>query len=222
MELTGIAANCDVSVPNPATVTTAADAAVYTSFAITCEGDPPTGALMVSVTTTGADLDPDGYRVTLDDEAAWSMPVGPNDSVRFEDLMPGEHTVELTGLASNCALSSGANPRTVTVEAGAVVQISFAVYCEPLQGSLLVDVETTGDCPDPDGYMVTPDDDPAWGMAVATNGIVLFEGLAAGEHTVELSGVASNCTLEGQNPRTVWVEGGSIVRVTFRVTCHGD
>src|SRR4029450_973737 len=39
-------------------------------------------------------------------------------------------------------------------------------------------------------------------------------------HTLLLSGVAANCTAQGDNPRTVAVTTGSATDVTFDVACH--
>src|SRR2546430_8440118 len=44
----------------------------------------PPGALTVSTSTTGADLDPDGYTVTVD--GTQSQPIGDNASVTFPDV----------------------------------------------------------------------------------------------------------------------------------------
>jgi len=43
--------------------------------------------------------------------------------------------------------------------------------------------------------------------------------LSAGAHSVELGGVADNCTLSGDNPRTVTVTAGQPTAVAFSVSC---
>ncbi len=61
---------------------------------------------------------------------------------------------------------------------------------------------TTGNDLDPDGYSVSVDAGP--GQALGTNGTITIT-TAAGDHIVELSAVANNCVVNGDNPRTVTV-----------------
>ena len=57
---------------------------------------------------------------------------------------------------------------------------------------------------------------------VAAGGLVNIDGVG-GAHTIELGGVASNCTVTGQNPQRAQLEVGGIrrdtARVTFAITC---
>ena len=57
-------------------------------------------------------------------------------------------------------------------------------------------------------------------QAIASNATLALEGLAVGTHSVALSGIAGNCHLDGDNPRTVEVVQGSTT-VTFDLTCLG-
>src|SRR5882724_8015353 len=76
----------------------------------------------------------------------------------------------------------------------------------PTTGTLEVTTSTTGDQPDPDGYTVLVDAEPAQVIgSAATLGIT---DVAAGSHTIQLSGVAANCTVSSDNPRTVSVTAG--------------
>src|SRR5438067_6831776 len=112
VELTGIAGNCTVSGQNPRTVTVATSGTT-TTFTITCAAlPPPTGDLTVTNSTTGQDLDPDGYTVTVD--GGQSRSLGVNTSTTYSGLTATSHTVELTGIAGNCTVS-GQNTRTVSV-----------------------------------------------------------------------------------------------------------
>ena len=86
----------------------------------------PTGSVEVTVTTTGEDPDPDGYRTTLDGSSGRFVAI--DGTVRFPDVAEGDHQVALAGIADNCAVE-GANPRTVTVAAGATASTSFSVAC---------------------------------------------------------------------------------------------
>jgi hypothetical protein len=87
---------------------------------------PPAGNLSIRTSTTGVNLDPDGYTVTLD--GGTSSPIGINASVTVNGVGAGDHSVALGNVAPNCAVS-GANPLTVTVPSGGAAQASFAVSC---------------------------------------------------------------------------------------------
>ncbi|PYO98212.1 MAG: hypothetical protein DMD60_04715 [Gemmatimonadetes bacterium] len=86
----------------------------------------------------------------------------------------------------------------------------------PTTGDLTVTTTTGGTGSDPNGYTVTVD---AASKAITVNGSVTFPGLAAGDHSVQLGGVASNCVVSGQNPRTISVPAGGANQTTFAITC---
>src|SRR5947208_1227421 len=87
----------------------------------------------------------------------------------------------------------------------------------PSTGSVQVSAATTGADLDPDGYTVAVDGGA--GQALAVNGSVTFSQLRAGDHTVDLNGVAANCTSGGQNPRTVSVSPGATAQTAFQIAC---
>src|SRR5947207_1062063 len=117
--LSGVAGNCSVSGANPRTVTVPSGGTVSTTFSVSCAPTGGgTGSLTVTTSTTGSDLDPDGYTVTLDGGAT-SQPIATNGSVSFTGPA-GDHSVALSGVAANCTVS-GANPRTATVPSGGAV-----------------------------------------------------------------------------------------------------
>ncbi|MEJ2541466.1 MAG: hypothetical protein P8188_16110, partial [Gemmatimonadota bacterium] len=220
VRLTNVAANCRVTtdpVPNPRTVSVVSDASVATAFSVYC--GPLAGDLVVVVATSGTEVDPDGYTLSVDGSSP--KPIDTNGSVVFSGLTPGEHTVTIGGLAENCSLTDGADSRTVTLAAGTSAAVAFFVNCGPPTGALVVAVTTTGTDVDADGYTVTlNDEDP---RAVSTNGSATFEGLADGDYTVELSGIAANCAVlvdENPNPRTVTVTSGASATTIFFVHCE--
>lgn len=93
----------------------------------TTEPPPPvSGLLDVTTSTTGASPDPDGYTVVVD--GSLNQAIGVNGTVTFSALGVGSHTVQLTGLAANCAVN-GENPQTLDVSSGSIAQVSFAVDC---------------------------------------------------------------------------------------------
>lgn len=98
-----------------------------------CSGDdlvrPTEGVMLVSTSTTGADLDPDGYSVAIDDMPEQS--VGIRDTLAVPNLDPGDHDVTLTGVIENCTLG-GAGRRTINVIPGDTVTVTFRISCESI------------------------------------------------------------------------------------------
>ena len=216
--LSDVASNCTVSGGTSHGVTIIAGQPNSTSFSVSCTPIPPTtGSLTVTTSTSGSDLDPDGYTVTVD--ANNSQPIGPNSNgVTFNNLSAGNHPVVLSGVASNCSVSLGTS-HTVTIIAGQTISHPFSVTCTaipPTTGDLAVSTTTGGSDLDPDGYTVTVDGAP---QSIGTSGNVTFQGLSAGTHTVGLSDVASNCAVSGSNPRSVNVPAGGVGHADFAISC---
>src|SRR5712692_4651960 len=180
------------------------------ALAIACDDGltPDLGQIEVTVTTTGADLDPDGYSLAIDGAAGLVIPV--NTTKTVTRLSSGSHSVLLAGLAANCTVS-GDNPRLVDTGHGLTAQVAFAVSCVAITGSVAVMVATTGVELDPDGYMVRVDGGP--GEYAPLNAATIFSGVLAGTHSVSLDGVAPNCTVAPSNPRSVDVVAGATVQV---------
>jgi hypothetical protein len=214
--LEGVAPNCSVDGANPRTVLVPEAALAATAFEVSCVG---TGTLVVQATTTGTAPDANGYVVTVDGDAEGALTVGPNAAVAFDALAAGEHVVALTGVAPNCSVVDS-NSQTVTVAEDATVSMTFELVCSGT-ASLVVQATTTGSSVDVDGYVVTVDGDPEWSRALGPNASVVFEGLAGGEHLIELSGVAENCGIVDSNRRLVTVAEGAVMLVTFNVLCAG-
>jgi TolB protein len=214
--LGGVAANCTVAGDNPRSVTVTAGAAATAAFAVTCVSTAPTtGSISVTVATTGASPDPDGYAVAVDGGAPQAIAV--NGSLTIADLAVGTHTVQLTGAAGNCTVTAP-NPQSVDVTAGGTVAAAFAVTCvAPPSGEISLTVTTAGASPDPDGYAVTIDGGAP--IPVGVNGVTPLTGLTPGSHTLQLVGVAGNCTVTAPNPRPVEVTDGGTTATTFEVAC---
>jgi hypothetical protein len=210
--VSGVAGNCTVSGVNTQTVNVPAGGTATATFAVSCSAT--TGNLTVSTSTSGSNLDPDGYTVTVDGGA--QQAIGINASVTFTGLSAGSHSVVLSGVASNCTVSGG-NTQTVNVPAGGTASTTFTVSCAATTGNLTVSTSTSGSSLDPDGYTVTVDGGSP--QAIGINASVTFTGLAAGSHSVVLSGVASNCTVSGGNTQTVNVPAGGTASTTFTVSC---
>ncbi len=210
--LAGLALNCTVSEANPQTVTLTPGDTARVAFTVTCA--PTTGSLVITSVTNGSSPDPDGYAILLDGASRGSL--GVNDVVTITGLPPGTHVVELSGVSENCSVPDGAS-RSVTVTTDAPAEVQFDVGCISV-GTLDIVIATVGSSPDPDGYLVGLDGSTA--QPIGANATLRLEGLALGPHILALSGLASNCHLEGENPRTVEVVTGTTV-VAFAVTCLG-
>jgi Tol biopolymer transport system component len=178
---------------------------------------PALGALIVTITTTGADPDPDGYGLRVDQ--ASDRVVGVNEATTFEELPVGSHEVALSGLAGNCQIN-GDNPRTITVEAGVTTQLAFAVSCSGLTATVIITTTTTGFLADPDGYLVTADAGAE--RPLGTQGSITLSGLAPGPHSFTLGGVATNCSVSGDNPVVLTLQAGTTTTLAFSVACEGQ
>src|SRR5712691_9414790 len=100
--------------------------------------------------------------------------------------------------------------------------LAVAAECESAisissDGIIHVLVTTSGSGSDSDGFTLTVDGGDA--RFVSNGGSIALEGLTQGTHTVLLSGVAANCTVQGDNPRSVVVGADGAVSVSFSVTC---
>ncbi len=175
---------------------------------------PGIGSVLVAVTTTGSDLDPDGYTASIDGQ---SRAVLVNASATLENIPAGVHQVELSGLAANCALASPA-PVEVTVVAATTVTVSLAVSCSATTGALRVAVTTTGRDLDTDGYAVTLDGGAP--RAITVNGSTTFSGLTPGTHSLQFGGAAANCEIVAP-PADATVTAGIQTNLTLAVMCTG-
>ncbi len=78
--------------------------------------------LTVNVSTVGANLDPDGYTLSITGQR--DEPIAINDTRTFS-VLRFDHTVELRGVAGNCVVAN--NPRTFSVNGPTTT--SFLVEC---------------------------------------------------------------------------------------------
>ncbi len=214
VELAGVAGNCAVGGPNPQTVSVVQGSTATSAFQITCS--PAAGAIQIVTTTSaaGGAIDPDGYSVSVDGQAA--QPIGSNATLTVEGIGDGPHTVALSGIAGNCGVV-GQNPQSVSVLSGSTASLSFEITCASGTGSIQVATTTTGAGTDPDGFSLLLDgtDRGAIGVSATSS----LTGLTAGPHSVGLTGLAGNCQISGENPRGVSVTVGGTAQVAFAVTC---
>jgi hypothetical protein len=123
--LADIPANCQLSGPNPQTVTVPADETANVPFTITCTTAPlSSGRLEITVNTSGTDLD--GYLVSVDGGAV--QPISINGTLTITNVAAGSHSIQLSDLDPNCTVT-GLNPVTIAVSAGGVARPGFEVDC---------------------------------------------------------------------------------------------
>jgi hypothetical protein len=230
--LEGVAENCSVQEPDSVRVTIMPGQVSSVAFQVECTA--VTGAIEVTTPTSGRDFDPDGFSVHVDD--VLKSQVFPGGSVVVEGLLPGAHVVRLDGFAANC-FPSDLPTQTVLVKAGGLtrdtVRTTFTFSCEAITGDVRLSTTTAGADLDPNGYTVTIDGqlvlvpcgwydydcEPGTPLIVEPNASQLFEQVVPGVHTYELGDIASNCTVNGSNPRTVSVVVGDTSAVRFEVNC---
>jgi dipeptidyl aminopeptidase/acylaminoacyl peptidase len=121
LRLLGVAEHCSLSPESPLDVAVSSGDTTSLAFEVICSA---TG-VSITTTTTGQNIDPDGYRVEVDGTDRGIVPSNGTVLIRLE---PGSRTIALTSLAPNCEVE-GAGPRSVTVVDNEVAPIEFAVVC---------------------------------------------------------------------------------------------
>jgi len=81
---------------------------------------------LLTMVTSGADLDPNGYMVALDDGVPTAVPA--NGSVTLDSVSPGAHTLSFADVDENCALQEEA-PVSFSVTEGAQTSVTMHVTC---------------------------------------------------------------------------------------------
>lgn len=173
-----------------------------------------TGELQVDNETAGQGTDSTGYVVEVGDSISEQVKLG--ESLILPEVKTGDRTVRLTDVASHCAVQ-GDNPRSVTVKKNETSRTKFAVTCVAGETNLQVSASTSGSDQDSDGYTVTVDDSLT--EDIGPEGSATFDSLSDGSHQVELTGVADNCSVQGDNPRDVQVTAGELTTTSYDVSC---
>jgi Tol biopolymer transport system component len=171
--------------------------------------------LEVTTTTTGNDIDPNGYDVVID--GAGSEPIGASGTVNIP-VAAGTHTVTLSGATPNCVVADPT--QEISVESGGTASVSFSVVCAtvPTSGSVRIFTSTGGTDLDVDGYRITVGFAPS--RVIGLNAEFMWVNLSSGVHTVDLSELSQNCTAAGGTSRSATVVAGTTVDVTFDITCR--
>ena len=145
------------------------------------------------------------------------LSASPTVSLRAEAQVSGP-VVRLGDIALNCQLV-GDVERTVLVPSDDVIETTYEVVCTDQVGNLRLVTSTTGVLLDSDGYEVVIEHGGP--IPVNPTGVRTVGSIAAGVTRVRLleSSVAANCSLQGENPRTVTVPAGGLISTVFDVTC---
>ena len=123
--LSDIAANCAVAEDNPTTLTVTGGAVSDATFTVTCALD--TGNADVTIATTGANLDPNGYSLVVNDGTP--IPIADvNATVLVPSLAAGDNTFRLDDVAANCAVTEGAE-QTITVTDQQTADVTYTITC---------------------------------------------------------------------------------------------
>lgn len=129
--LSGIAPNCSLA-GDPLVVVTVGTDPARLELEVRC--GPPTGTVRVVTMTTGFRPDADGYVVTVNQTP---YAVAPSGSATIPDLPSGAVGIELTGVASNCAVGGGPS-RTITLGIGTTFDVTFEVTCIAIVDGLVL------------------------------------------------------------------------------------
>jgi hypothetical protein len=125
IRLFGVPGNCSVDGSNPRSVVVGAGGRVEITFTVVC-APVESGGLRVTVTTTGTDLDDDGYGLAVAGAPLRRIETGAIEL--FTGLAPGMHLVTLKDVADNCE-TVGGNPQPYTVVKDKTVQAQLLVVC---------------------------------------------------------------------------------------------
>ena len=98
----------------------------------------------------------------------------------------------------------------------ALVACNGSGFLQPTSGAIEITTTTSGQ-PDPDGYTVRIDGGNP--VPIGTDTTLTLPAFTIGLHQVDLGGLASGCTVQGDASRTVPVTQTDTARVTFAVAC---
>ena len=203
LRLLGVADHCTASPDTPFEVDIPASSRIPVAFVFNC---PATGA-RITATTTGLDIDPDGYRIAVDGTDRGTIPANETLLLRLD---PGSRTIALTGLTPNCTIS-GSGSQATTIVVAEVASIEFAVVCTATTGVVGVAISGTGV-----GAVFEATVDGVTPFPVGRIERAYLEDVSAGDHVVSLNAPAG-CSVK-TDPLTVSVTVGTLVRDTVRVT----
>jgi TolB protein len=123
---------CQVAGDNPRTASVTVGHTTVVAFSVTCTA--AFGSVRVTTTTTGLDVDPNGYVVRLQGRTVEGAPYSADASATSTGELTvarvpiGDQVATLTGLALNCHVV-GANHRSIAVPPAETTAVAFDVAC---------------------------------------------------------------------------------------------
>jgi len=110
-----------------------------------------------------------------------------------------------------------------TAQVVAAISVGMLLACggdgstAPSDGAEIAIVNrTSGDPLQTDGYLVRLDGQD---HALPVGGSIALSGLEAGDHRLELTGIAAGCLVSGANPRVVHTRAAEQTQTLFLVSC---
>lgn len=137
----------------------------------------------------------------------------PDNFTTLSAVPAGDHSLEFVDPPSECVVVDGTS-RTVSLAAGDTVSVFFGLLCT---ANLRIRTATTGTDQDRDDYIVSLVDSAT--QNIGLNAERGWDRLLPGDYGLELLDVAANCTVGGENPRTVTMVPIDTVVTVFNVSC---
>src|SRR5207244_1606743 len=131
------------------------------------------------------------------------------------------HPVNGVATFTNLSLDTPGQGYTLEASAGPLNKLSdpFNIMAPPpTTGALTVTTNTPAN-PPASGYTVSVNGGGGTSKAIAASGTVTFVGLSAGNHTVTLGDVPTDCTVSGGNTQPASVTANQTTPVAFTITC---
>jgi hypothetical protein len=180
---------------------------VAVEFAILCART--TGDINVTVTTTGSNIDADGYRIVIDSVPGARVDANGVRLVRWQAV--GSHLVALDEVAGNCTKPSS---QTKSVSAAGTTDFNFSVTCAP-EGFLKVVSTISGSDRDPDGTLVLFG--PA-GYRIPPSGTTV-QRVNTGVYNFGIFDVAPNCALSVIHVGSRTITAGDTATLNVPLSC---
>lgn len=133
----GVASNCMLDGGTPRAIVLIPGDTTDILLTITCQAAPSPATVNLTTSTTGGDIDFDGYTYALDGDAP--LPIGPNAFATIAGIVPGTHQLVVGGVATNCTLDGGTT-RSVTLPAGGTLNLQLTVTCQSSSPTIVATV----------------------------------------------------------------------------------